>query len=324
MRAVICTEYGPPEKLVVQEVASPTPAAGQVLVAVRAAGVNFPDTLIIEGKYQFKPAVPFTPGGEAAGVVTAVGDGVHNFKVGDRVVVVAPFGGYAEELLCGELQLIPMPDGLDFERAASALITYGTTHHALVDRARLAHGETLLVLGAAGGVGLAAVEMGKLLGARVIAAASSAAKLATCTKFGADEVIDYTTEDLKTRLKQLTGGNGVDVVYDPVGGAFTETALRSMAWGGRLLVVGFAAGEIPKVATNLTLLKGCAIVGVVWGSWMMREPMAARAAHTEILRWIEEGKLRPHVHARHPLSEAGAALRELLDRKVQGKVVLVM
>jgi NADPH2:quinone reductase len=324
MKAVICKEYGPPEKLVLEDLPSPEPAAGQVLVSVRAAGVNFPDTLIIDGKYQFKPAPPFSPGGEVAGVIRAVGSGVSSVKPGDHVVVLAPFGGYAEEMLAGELQLIPMPDGLDFERAASALITYGTTQHALVDRAQMRAGETLLVLGAAGGVGLAAVELGKRLGARVIAAASSAAKLETCKQHGADELIDYSKEDLKDRLKQLTSGNGVDVIYDPVGGAFTETALRSAAWNGRLLVIGFAAGDIPKIATNLTLLKGASIVGVFWGSWMMREPARARAMHAELLTWIRDGKLNPHVHARYPLAEAPRALRELLDRKVQGKAVLTI
>ncbi len=324
MRAVICKQYGPPEGLVVEEVPTPVAERGQVRVAVRAAGVNFPDTLIIQGKYQFKPPAPFTPGGEIAGVVDQVGEGVTAVEVGDRVVALAPFGGFAEQVVSSEAQLVRLPDGLDFARAASALTTYGTTQYALVDRARLQRGETLLVLGASGGVGLAAVELGKLLGAKVIAAASSAEKLAVCARYGADGLIDYSKEDLKERVKQLTDGAGADVVYDPVGGAYTEAALRATAWNGRLLVVGFASGDIPKIPANLTLLKGCSIMGVFWGSWLAREPVAAQALHGELLRWIAEGKLKPHVHATHPLEEAGAALRALLDRKVVGKVVLTV
>jgi NADPH2:quinone reductase len=324
MKAVVCKAYGPPEKLVVEELPTPEPGPGQVLLGVRACGVNFPDTLIIEGKYQFKPAPPFTPGGEVAGVVEAVGSGVTSVKPGDRAVVLAPFGGYAEKLIAGELQLVPMPDGLDFERAASALTTYGTAHYGLTDRAQLQPGETLLVLGAAGGVGLAAVELGKLLGARVIAAARGADKLETCKRYGADAVIDYAAEDLKDRVKQRTNGQGANVVFDPVGGLYTEAALRATAWNGRLLVIGFAAGEIPKIPINLTLLKNAAIVGVFWGAWMMREPAAARARHAEILQWIRDGKLQPHLHATYSLADASRALRDLLDRKVQGKAVLTI
>jgi NADPH:quinone reductase len=322
MKAVRCKEYGPPENLVVEDVPSLTPGPGLVVIAVHAAGVNFPDTLIIQGKYQVKPPPPFSPGGEVAGVVKAVGPGVSSVAPGDRVVALAPFGGYAEEFMAEERGVVPMPDGLDFERAAAALTTYGTTEHALVDRARIQPGETLLVLGAAGGVGLAAVELGKLHGARVIAAASSAAKLETCRGFGAEEVIDYSREDLKERLKQITRGEGVDVVYDPVGGPHTEAALRATAWNGRFLVIGFAAGDIPRIPINLLLLKGCAMVGVFWGAWMRREPAAARAMHTRLLGWIRDGKLRPHVSERYRLEDAPRALRELLERKVQGKAVL--
>jgi NADPH2:quinone reductase len=322
MRAVVCREYGPPEKLVIEERASPEPGAGQVLIAVRAAGVNFPDTLIIDGKYQIKPPLPFSPGSEAAGIVKAIGAGVTTVAPGDHVVALAPFGGYAEELIAGEAQVVPMPPGLDFARAACALTTYGTSWHALVDRAALRAGETLLVLGAAGGVGLAAVELGKQLGARVIAAASSAARLETCRQSGADELIDYSREDLKDRVKALTRGNGVDVVYDPIGGALSETALRVTGWGGRFLVIGFAAGEIPKIPANLVLLKGSAMVGVFWGAWLMREPARARAAHVELLTWIRDGKLAPHLHARYPLVDAARALRDLLERKIHGKAVL--
>lgn len=324
MRAVVCTSYGAPEALVVQELPSPEVSTGHVRIGVRAAGVNFPDTLIIQGKYQFKPPVPFTPGGEIAGVILEVGAGVTRAKVGDRVVALAPFGGFAEEVVVSEHQLVPVPDDLDFERAASALTTYGTTQYALVDRAKLRAGETLLVLGASGGVGLAAVELGKLLGARVIAAASSPEKLALCTQYGADAVVDYSREDLKERVKALTDGAGADVIYDPVGGAYTEAAIRATAWNGRLLVVGFASGDIPKIPLNLTLLKGCSIMGVFWGSWLAREAEAAQALHAELLGWIAAGKLKPHVFARYTLDDAGRALRDLLDRKVMGKAVLTV
>ncbi len=323
MRAVVCREYGPPEELVVEDRPARVAADGEVVIGVRAAGVNFPDTLIIEGRYQFKPEPPFTPGAEVAGIVTSVGADVRTVKPGDRVVALAPFGGFAEELVASEAQVMVMPDGLDFERAAATLMTYGTTRYALVDRAQLRAGETLLVLGAAGGVGLAAVEMGKLLGARVIAAASSPAKLEVCRRYGADAVIDYSREDLKSRVKEVTGGDGADVVYDPVGGSFTEAALRATAWNGRLLVVGFTAGEIPKIPSNLTLLKGCAIVGVFFGSWLMRQPVQAMERQGELMIWIRDGKLKPLVSARYPLEQAGRALRDLLDRKVTGKAVLI-
>jgi NADPH:quinone reductase len=324
MKAVVCKEFGPPEKLVLEELPDPRASSGQAVVAVRACGVNFPDTLIIEGKYQFRPEPPFSPGGEAAGVVESVGEGVTTVKPGDRVIALMPWGGYAERVVADATRLVPIPDGVDFVAAAATLTTYGTTLYALADRAALEPGETLLVLGAAGGVGLAAVQLGKLMGARVIAAASSADKLATCKANGADEVIDYAREDLKERVKALTGGAGADVVYDPVGGRYSEAALRATAWNGRLLVIGFAAGEIPKIPLNLTLLKGASIIGVFWGQFTMRDPAAARAQFAQLLGWIAEGKLRPPVHATPPLAEAPAALRTLLDRKVQGKIVLVV
>jgi NADPH2:quinone reductase len=323
MRAVVCRSFGPPEQLVVEDLPAPRAAAGQAVVAVKACGVNFPDTLIIAGKYQLRPEPPFTPGGEAAGVVTEVGDGVSGVAPGDRVVALLPWGGYAEQLVVAAARLVPIPDGVDFVAAAATLTTYGTTLHALADRARLQAGETLLVLGAAGGVGLAAVQLGKLLGARVIAAASSADKLERCRQSGADAVIDYSTEELKDRVKQLTGGAGVDVVYDPVGGPYSEAALRATAWNGRLLVIGFATGEIPKIPLNLTLLKGASIVGVFWGQFLMRDPATAGAQLKQLLAWVAEGKLRPHVHATPSLAEAPGALRALLERKVQGKIVLV-
>jgi len=322
MRAVLCKRYGPPSDLVVEDVPSPKPGEGQVLVAVHAAGVNFPDTLIIQGKYQFKPELPFSPGGEVAGIVRAIGPGVTGIAPGDRVIAATTWGGYAEEVVAEAKRIIPMPDGMDFDTAATFVLTYGTSHHALKDRAALQPGETLLVLGAAGGVGLAAVELGKAMGARVIAAASSDDKLATCREHGADETINYGREDLRERIKALTDGRGVDVVYDPVGGDLSEPALRSMAWNGRFLVVGFAAGSIPSIPLNLALLKGCAIVGVFWGAFTRNEPRRNEANLQELLAWFKAGKVRPHISARYPLERAADALRDVMERKVKGKVVL--
>ncbi|RZL57993.1 MAG: NADPH:quinone oxidoreductase family protein [Variovorax sp.] len=323
MKAVLCRAFGPASTLRVEEVPSPRPGPGQLVISTRACGVNFPDTLIIQGKYQFKPDFPFSPGGEVSGVVKETGDGVTAFRAGDRVIAATTFGGYAEEVVADASRTLAIPDGMDFESAAAFVLTYGTSHHALKDRAQLRAGETLLVLGAAGGVGLAAVELGKLMGARVIAAASSAEKLAVCRAHGADETIDYAAEDLRVRLRELTGGRGVDVVYDPVGGAFSEPALRSMAWNGRFLVVGFAAGTIPSLPLNLPLLKGCSVVGVFWGGFMRNEPERNRANLDEIAQWAADGKLRPHVSARYPLDRAAEALDALTGRRVQGKVVLV-
>jgi len=322
MKAVLCKRYGPPSALVVEDVPSPRPGEGQVLVAVHAAGVNFPDTLIIQGKYQFKPELPFSPGGEVAGIVREVGPGVTGIAPGDRVIAATTWGGYAEEVVADAQRVIPMPEGMDFATAATFVLTYGTSHHALKDRAALQPGETLLVLGAAGGVGLAAVELGKAMGARVIAAASSDDKLATCREHGADETINYASEDLRERLKVLTDGRGVDVVYDPVGGDLSEPALRSMAWNGRFLVVGFAAGRIPSIPLNLALLKGCAIVGVFWGAFTRNEPRRNEANLQELLEWFKAGKVRPHISARYPLERAADALRDVMERRVKGKVVL--
>jgi NADPH2:quinone reductase len=322
MRAVLCKRYGPPSELVVEDVPSPQPGKGQVLVAVHAAGVNFPDTLIIQGKYQFKPEPPFSPGGEVAGIVREVGPGVTGIAAGDRVIAATTWGGYAEEVVAEAKRIIPMPEGMDFDTAATFVLTYGTSHHALKDRAALQPGETLLVLGAAGGVGLAAVELGKAMGARVIAAASSDDKLATCREHGADETINYASEDLRERLKALTDGRGVDVVYDPVGGDLSEPALRSMAWNGRFLVVGFAAGSIPSIPLNLALLKGCSIVGVFWGAFTRNEPRRNEANLQELLAWFKAGKVKPYISARYPLERAADALRDVMERKVKGKVVL--
>lgn len=323
MKAVLCKKLGPPDTLVVEEVPPLEPGPGQVVVGVKAAGVNFPDTLIIQGKYQFKPEPPFSPGGEVAGVIKKIGAGVSGWKPGDRVIAASTWGGFAEEMVADADRLIPMPDAMDFVPASAFILTYGTSYHALKDRAHLQPGETLLVLGASGGVGLAAVQIGKAMGARVIAAASSDAKLAVCRENGADEVINYGTEDLRARIKALTAGKGVDVVYDPVGGPYSEPALRDMAWNGRFLVVGFAAGEIPKVPLNLALLKGCSIVGVFWGAFTRNEPERNRRNNEELMQLYLAGKVRPHIHATYPLERAAEALNEVMYKRVSGKVVLV-
>ena len=298
MKAVRCNRHGGPETLVVEDIAVPAPRAGEVLVEVKAAGINFPDALIIQNKYQFKPALPFTPGGELAGVVAAVGEGVTRVRVGDAVIGFTGWGGFAEQVVLPAEGLIPMPEGMPFDIAGSFLMTYGTCWHALKDRAQLRAGETVLVLGAAGGIGIAAIEIAKALGAKVIAAASSADKLRACRDKGADATIDYSTEDLRERLKALTGRHGVDVVCDPVGGRFSEPALRSMAWRGRFLVIGFADGEIPRLPLNLPLLKGCSIVGVFWGDFVKREPAAAEADLRELTALYRAGKIAPLVSMR--------------------------
>src|SRR5437762_10108380 len=295
VKAVLCKQYGPPETLVVEELPSPRAGPGEAVVSVKAASVNFPDVLIIQNKYQFKPPLPFSPGSELAGVVKEVGAGVSSGRPGDKVMAFTTYGAFAEEVKTEAARLLPIPEGMDFKSAAAFVLTYGTSDHALRDRGALRAGETLLVLGAAGGVGLAAIEIGKALGARVIACASSDEKLAVCREHGADGAINYATEDLRNRIKALTGGNGPDVIYDPVGGPYTELALRSIAWRGRLLVVGFAAGEIPKIPLNLTLLKGCSIVGVFWGEFSRREPDRFADSMARLGRWYSEGRLKPHV-----------------------------
>jgi len=324
MRAVLCKAHGPAEALVVEDVESPTPGRGQVVVTVKACGVNFPDTLIIRGLYQFKPPLPFSPGSEVAGIVRTVGEGVDTVKPGDRVIAFGAFGGFAEELLTDAGAVIPMPAAMDFETAASVVMTYGTSLHALKDRGHLQPGETLLVLGAAGGIGLAAVEIGKAMGARVIAAASSDEKLAICREHGADAVINYRNDDLKGRINALTERQGVDVIVDPVGGATSEPALRGMAWNGRFLVIGFTAGDIPRIPLNLPLLKGCSIVGVFWGSFAVRHPRQNQANLRELLAWFEAGRLKSRISARYPLERAADALNAISERKVMGKAVLVV
>ncbi len=323
MRAVRVHELTGPTALRVDDVPDLEPGPGQVVIDVRAAGVNFPDILITRGQYQFKPATPFSPGGEVAGVVRAIGSGVTSLAVGDRVASTMLYGGYAEQAVVPEPMAVKLPDAVSFEVGAATLLTYLTTYHALVDRAALAKGESLLVLGAAGGVGTSAVELGALLGARVIAAASSEDKLAFCREHGASEGIDYSKQELKEQLKALTKGNGVDVIYDPVGGSLAEPALRGIAWQGRYLVIGFAAGEIPKIPLNLVLLKGCQIVGVFWGSFAMREPAKNHAHADQLFAWVADGKLRPAIDATFPFTQAAEALRRIEQRQVKGKVVLV-
>lgn len=323
MKAVLCKAFGPPESLAVEEVEPLKPGKGQVIISVKACGVNFPDALIIQGKYQSKPPFPFSPGSEVSGIVKELGEEVDTFKVGMRVMSFIGMGGFAEEVVADASQIIPMPHTLDFTTASAFLLTYGTSYHALTDRARLQQGETLLILGAAGGVGLAAVEIGKAMGAKVIAAASSNEKLEVCRQHGADEVINYSTEDLRDRIKQLTDGKGVNVAFDPLGGDYSEPVLRSMAWGGRFLVIGFASGDIPRIPLNLPLLKVYSIVGVFWGSFMERYPKHGRENIHELITWINEGKLKPHVSATYPLEHVADALNDLMERKVTGKAVLV-
>jgi len=322
LKALLCKQFGPPESLVLEDVASPKPGPGEVVVSVKAASVNFPDVLIIQNKYQFKPPLPFSPGSELAGVVKEVGEGVTNVKPGDRVIAFTTYGAFAEEAKTEATRLLPMPKGMDFPSAASFILTYGTTDHALRDRGRLKAGETLLVLGAAGGVGIAAIEVGKALGARVIACASSDEKLAVCREHGADDTINYAAGDLREGIKGLTGGKGVDVIYDAVGGPYTEPAFRSIAWRGRLLVIGFAAGDIPKLPLNLPLLKGADVVGVFWGDFTRREPKSFLESARQLMRWFEEGKLKPHVSATFPLEKAAEAMNLLASRKAKGKVVV--
>jgi NADPH2:quinone reductase len=324
MKAVVCREFGLPEKLEVGYLPDPIPSSNQVLIAVEACGVNFPDVLIIQNKYQFKPELPFAPGGEVAGKILAMGDQVHGFQVGQEVLALCGWGGFAEKVAVDVDRVLPLPPGLSAEEAATTLYTYGTSFHGLKDRANLQAGETLLVLGAAGGVGLAAVELGKLMGAKVIAAASSEEKLALCREKGADLTINYETEELKTRIKELTDGKGVDVVYDPVGGKFTESALRGMAWKGRYLIVGFADGEIPQIPMNLPLLKGCSIMGVFWGQFSKVEAKASFQNIRQLMAWIQEGKIKQHIGRTYSLEEAPEALRAILDRKMLGKGVVVI
>jgi NADPH2:quinone reductase len=323
MKAILCKTLGPPESLVYEEVKSRPVGAGEVRIAVKAAGVNFPDTLIIQGKYQLKADPPFTPGGEVAGTVVEAGDKVKHVRPGDAVAALVATGGYAEEVVASGDAVIPLPRGMDLTHAAVFPFIYGTTIHALKQRASLKAGETLLVLGAAGGVGLAAVQIGKLMGARVIAAASSADKLALCKEHGADAVVNYATENLKESVKKLTKGQGADVIYDPVGGDLAQECFSCINWNGRFLIIGFTSGKIPEVALNRLLLKGASAVGVFWGAFVAREPKVNWENFQQLFAWYTEGKLKPHISHTYPLAQAGKALREMVERKVTGKVVLV-
>ncbi|MFC3879946.1 NADPH:quinone oxidoreductase family protein [Algoriphagus namhaensis] len=324
MKAIICEEFGPPENLKFGELPDPKPGKDQVLIAVEACGVNFPDFLIVQNKYQFKPELPFSPGGEVAGRVIRVGENVTEFVEGQQVLALCGWGGFAEQVVVDVDRVFSLPPGLSAEVAATTLYTYGTSFHALKDRAKLEEGETLLVLGAAGGVGLAAVELGRLMGAKVIAAASSEEKLALCKEKGAHEVINYSKEDLKTRIKELTGGKGANVIYDPVGGIYTESALRGIAWKGRYLIVGFANGEIPKIPMNLPLLKGCSIQGVFWGQFSKLEPKQSFENIGQLVKWILQGKIKQHISRRYSLEDSSEALKDLEQRRMLGKGVVVI
>ncbi|EAR01783.1 NADPH:quinone oxidoreductase family protein [Maribacter sp. HTCC2170] len=324
MKAIRCKKYGPPSSLILEEMASLEPGAKEVVVSVKACGINFPDTLIIQGLYQLKPELPFTPGSDIAGIVKEVGEGVNHLTVGDEVFGFVAYGAFAEEVIVPSNACFPKPKKMDYPVAASFMMAYGTSYHALKDRAKLKEGETLLVLGAAGGVGLAAVELGKLMGAEVIAAASTDEKLELCSEYGADETINYSKQDLKATIKELTGGKGVDVIYDPVGGIYTEKAFRAIAWNGRFLVVGFAAGTIPKMPLNLPLLKGASIVGVFWGGFAIGNPKANMQNTKALMQLYEEGKIKPHIHRIYKLADAPKALEEMMNRKVRGKLVVQM
>ncbi|MAT83014.1 MAG: NADPH:quinone oxidoreductase [Gammaproteobacteria bacterium] len=322
MKAVLCKAFGPPESLVMEDVPAPEPRAGEVLVDVHACGLNFPDVLMIQGKYQSQPPFPFAPGGEIAGTVAALGEGVEGYAVGDRVFAGIGFGGFAEQVVVKARALKPVPDTMTLQQASGISTTYGTSYYALKQRADLKAGETLLVLGAAGGVGLAAVELGKAMGARVIAAASTAEKLEVARKAGADEVIDYSDGELKEKVKALTDGKGADVIYDPVGGELFDQCMRCVNWYGRVLVIGFAAGDIPKVPINLILLKSCQVVGVFYGAWSARCPDEAADNFREILELQQQGRIDPLVGAEYPLAEYAEALRCLMERRAIGKVVV--
>ena len=322
MKALLCSRPGGPDDLILGDLPDPVAGPGQAVVRVEAVALNFFDLLIIAGQYQYKPDFPFSPGAEFAGRVEGIGPGVAGFAAGDRVIGYCGWGAAREKIAVDADKLIKMPASLDADRAAGLIVTYGTSYYALKDRAGLKRGETLAVLGATGGTGLAAVELGKLMGARVIACASSDDKLAFAKDHGADDGVNYASGDLRDGLKRLGGDHGIDVVYDPIGDRYAEPALRSLAWYGRYLVVGFAAGQIPKLPLNLVLLKGCDVRGVFWGSWTQREPAAHRANTADLLRWCAEGKLSAHVHAAYPLTEGARALKDIAERKVMGKVVL--
>ena len=324
MKAVLCRAFGPPDSLEIAEIDPPSPAAGEIRIQVHAAGVNFPDVLLIAGKYQARPPFPFAPGAECAGEVIELGEGVTDFQNGDRVIAPTGHGSFAEEVTAPARKAVKIPDAMEYPEAATLLLTYGTSAHALIQRANLREGETLLVHGAAGGVGIAAVEIGKAMGARVIATASSKEKLAFAAERGADHGIDYSSGAFKDEVKELTGGNGADVIYDPVGGEVFEQSLRCIAWEGRLLVIGFTSGTIPSAPANLALLKGCSIVGVFWGSWVERDSEAHRGNMQRLFGWWEEKRIRPHLSLSVPLERTAEALNAVVERKVMGKAVVLV
>lgn len=322
MRALVCNQFGPPETLAVEQREDPRPAAGEVLVDVRAAALNFPDVLIVQGEYQVRTAPPFIPGSEVAGLVAAVGDGVERFRPGDRIIATPMLGGFAERCVAAQNLCLPLPTSMSFEEGAGFTITYATSYHALVQSTGLQEGETLLVLGATGGVGSSAVEIGKALGARVIAGVSNADKAEFARSLGADETIDYSQASLREAIRELTGGRGVDVVYDPVGGDLAVQAYRSLAWHGRYLVIGFASGEIPQFAANITLLKEASVIGVWWGTWAAKNPAVAQRNMAELSAMVEAGHLRPRVSERYPLDRFADAFAAITGRRARGKVVL--
>ena len=322
MRACLCKSFGPPTDLVIEEIPDPVAGPQQVVVQVKACALNFFDTLITRGKYQFKPEMPFSPSAEFAGIVEAVGDGVTDYSPGDRVMGYMRWGAAREKVVVGAQDLITIPEGVSLETAAGLMVTYGTTLHAYRDRADLKPGETVAVLGASGGVGQAAVEIASIMGAKVIACASSEDKLRFAKSLGAECLLDYSTQPLKETLKELTDGKGVDVVYDPVGGDLSEQALRATGWEGRYLVIGFAAGDIPKIPLNIIMLKGCDVLGVFWGAALERDPEGHRKNMAQLLDWVQDGRLKPHIHAVYPMEEIATALEEIAARKVQGKVII--
>jgi NADPH:quinone reductase len=323
MKAVLCKRFGSPESLVIEDIPSPKPNNAHVVVSVKACGVNFPDTLIIQGKYQYQPDLPFSPGAEIAGIVKEVGPGVNGIEVGDRVFAFIRSGGFSEEVSVPADKIFHIPENMEFKTASAFIMTYGTSYYALKHRAKLESGETLLVLGAAGGVGLAAVELGKIMGAQVIASASTDDKLMVCKKSGSDELINYSTQNFRSIISKITNGKGVDVVCDPVGGEITEKALRCTGWNGRYMVMGFASGKIPKIALNLPLLKGNSIIGVFWSDFIRREKEAYICVLQDLISWFLEGKLNPLVSRTYPLEQANLALNDIIQRRVIGKIVLV-
>jgi NADPH2:quinone reductase len=324
VRALLCTKFGSPEELSVEAVASPVPGPNEIVIKAKSAGLNFFDTLIIAGKYQYRPELPFSPGAEVSGIVMETGREVAGFSPGDRVMAFTGWGGLREEVAVKAAKAVVLPDDVGDKAAAVLQVTYGTAYHALNDRAGLKEGETLAVLGAAGGTGQAAIELGKVMGAKVIAVASTDQKTDFCRGLGADEVINSSREDVKGKIKELTGGRGADVIFDPVGGELAERVFRSIAWGGRYLVIGFAAGEIPRLPLNLPLLKGASIIGVFWGEHIEREPERHRANMQRLLNWLRNKRLNPHIDYSCGLENAKLALEAIANRKIKGKAVVVI